>query len=225
MSKTYHLSQSIEDYLKTIYDLSRDSELVSTNQIADQLTIAPASVTSMIKKMSSMEPPLVEYRKHHGVKLSPSGQQEALRVVRQHRLLELFLVQVMGYAWDEVHEEAHHLEHVISQKFVDKMATLLNYPTYDPHGDPIPDAELNLPVDNSIALNQMAQGQSGTICRIIHDNNNLLKYLQEHGLTINTQFKLVENNLIDGTIKIEVNNTEIILGPIFGENIYVNHES
>ncbi|HEY4718118.1 MAG TPA: metal-dependent transcriptional regulator, partial [Anaerolineales bacterium] len=111
------LSQSIEDYLKAVYELTRGEGRASTNALAEYLNIAPASVTGMLQKLAATEPALLEYQKHHGVRLTPAGEKVALETIRHHRLLELFLHQMLGYEWDQVHEEADRLEHVISEQF------------------------------------------------------------------------------------------------------------
>jgi DtxR family Mn-dependent transcriptional regulator len=130
------LTQSIQDYLKHIYELSEDGRAASTNELAARLNIAPASVTGMLQKLAAAKPPLVVYKKHQGVTLTKAGARAALEVIRHHRLLETYLVNALGYAWDEVHEEACCLEHVISEDFETRIATALGNPTRDPHAAP-----------------------------------------------------------------------------------------
>src|SRR5512141_850021 len=155
---TKDLSEAIQDYLKAIYELSQNGEPTSTNRIAERLNVRAASVTGMIKRLASMEPPLVDYHKHHGVRLTQEGQRVSLQILRKHRLLELFMVQILGYTWDEVHEEAERLEHAISFRFVDRLARLLGEPDFDPHGDPIPGPDLQLPHVKSIPLSETQSG-------------------------------------------------------------------
>ena len=126
------LTQSIQDYLKHIFELSEDGTPASTNDLAARLGIKPASVTGMIQKLAAAEPKLVDYQKHQGVTLTPAGERAALEVLRHHRLLETWLVQSLGYTWDEVHEEACRLEHVISEDFEERMDAALGHPTHDP---------------------------------------------------------------------------------------------
>ena len=133
-----NLTQPIEDYLKVIYEITRQQPRASTNQIADALKITPASVTGMVKKLSETNPPLLKYQRHHGVELTKQGEMVALEILRHHRLLEMFLHQILGYDWDEVHVEADRLEHFISEKFEERISQALGDPSHDPHGDPIP---------------------------------------------------------------------------------------
>src|SRR5919202_3739182 len=137
------ISPAIEDYLKAIYTLGRTQAQVTTSLLADHLGFKPASVTGMLKTMSDMH--LVSYTPYHGVELTPGGRRIALEIVRHHRLIELYLVEALGYSWDEVHDEAEALEHVISEKLEARIAARLGHPSFDPHGDPIPSLEGTLP--------------------------------------------------------------------------------
>src|SRR3989337_802919 len=136
------LTISTQDYLKNIYELTESGESASTNALAQKLNIKPASVTGMVQKLASAKPALVEYQKHQGVTLTKEGKKAALEVIRHHRLLEAWLVQTLGYSWDEVHSEAERLEHVISEQFEARIATALGNPVRGPHGELIPTAEL-----------------------------------------------------------------------------------
>ena len=153
------ISDSIQDYLKIIYVLTQNGESASTSALATRLGFAPASVTGMMQKLSSITPALVSYRKHQGVILTSAGQRAALEVIRHHRLIEAWLVQTLGYSWDEVHNEAEKLEHVISEDFEMRVAAALGHPDRDPHGEPIPSAELVMPADKSIPLSSMQPEQ------------------------------------------------------------------
>ncbi len=146
------LTVSIQDYLKTIYELTENGKSASTNALAKKLDIKPASVTGMIQKLASSKPALVEYQKHQGVTLTKEGRKAALEVIRHHRLLEAWLVQTLGYSWDEVHEEAERLEHVISENFESRIAAAMGNPARDPHGELIPTADLKMPLDKSTLL-------------------------------------------------------------------------
>lgn len=132
--------ESRQDYLKTIYKLCEARDRATTSEIALALDLKPASVTSMVKKLSRVEPALLDYRKHHGVKLTPEGEKAALSIIRYHRILETYLCEKLGYDLDEVHDEAERLEHATSPKMIERMAMILGYPTHDPHGDRIPAA-------------------------------------------------------------------------------------
>ena len=143
------LSESIEDYLKAIYKIEGD-EPVTTNDLAASLNVAPSSVTKMIKRLDEME--LVNYTSHKGVELTDKGKIESLRILRRHRIIETFLHDILGYSWDEVHDEANKLEHYISERFEEAIYKLSGYPKVDPHGDPIPDKEGNLPDDTTLSI-------------------------------------------------------------------------
>src|SRR5262245_24773120 len=132
------ISHAVEDYVKAIYELEEDFGKVTTSALAEKLAVAPASVTGMIQKLAEAKPKLVKYERHHGVTLTPAGRKIALEVIRHHRLIELYLAEELGFAWDQVDAEAEKLEHVISEEFEDKIAERLGHPTTDPHGDPIP---------------------------------------------------------------------------------------
>src|SRR5512141_419 len=160
------LTDSIQDYLKAIYDLTQEGEPASTNALAARLGVEPASVTGMVQKLAAARPPLVDYRKHHGVRLTAAGRRAALEVIRHHRLLEAWLVKTLGYSWDEVHSEAEKLEHVISEEFEERIAASLGYPIRDPHGEPIPSPDLIMPADRSVALATVGGGQKAIVRRV-----------------------------------------------------------
>ncbi len=204
MPEDEHLSEAIQDYLKTIYELSPEDQPTSTNQIAEHLNVAPASVTGMLKRLAGMEPPLVMYRKHHGVHLTEEGRRVSLQILRKHRLLELFLVQVLGYTWDEVHEEAERLEHAISFRFGDRLARLLGEPDFDPHGDPIPGRDLQLPVMQTIPLSDTLPGQRVLVRRVPTNNPALLRYLGEMGVLPGAEIVVVAHIPFDRTVRIRV---------------------
>lgn len=139
------LSQAAEDYMKTIYDITRTRPRALTNEIAERMGVTPASATGMVQKLAGAQPRLVDYRKHRGVALTPEGERAALEVIRHHRLLETYLREKLGYTPDEVHDEADRLEHVISEDLEERIARALDDPTVDPHGEPIPDRGLRMP--------------------------------------------------------------------------------
>src|SRR5512138_2927124 len=150
-----NITISTQDYLKRIYELTENGESASTNALAQKLNIKPASVTGMMQKLASAKPALVEYQKHQGVTLTRDGRKAALEVIRHHRLLEAWLVQTLGYSWDEVHAEAEQLEHVISENFEQRIAAALGHPARDPHGELIPTADLIMPLDASTPLSAL----------------------------------------------------------------------
>ena len=204
MSKDAVLSEAIQDYLKTIYELSPEGRPTSTNQIAESLHVRAASVTGMIKRLASMEPPLVIYHKHHGVQLTEEGKHISLQIVRKHRLLELFLVKILGYTWDEVHEEAERLEHAVSFRFGDRLAVLLGEPDFDPHGDPIPGRDLQLPAMQTIPLSSTQAGQRVRVRRVPTNNPALLRYLGEMGVLPGAEISVLAQIPFDRTVRIRV---------------------
>lgn len=211
---TKDLSEAIQDYLKAIYELSPTGERTSTNQIAERLNVRAASVTGMIKRLANMEPPLVDYHKHHGVRLTEEGRRISLQVIRKHRLLELFLVKILGYTWDEVHEEAERLEHAISFRFGDRLARLLGEPDFDPHGDPIPGRDLQLPAMKNVSLSSTQAGQRAVIRRVSTNNPDLLRYLAEMGVLPGAEIYIIAKIPFDRTVRIRVDEggCEYVLG-------------
>lgn len=177
-------SAAVEDYLRAIFHLSGDvaGHRVTTSQLAERLAVRPASVTSMLQKLAAATPALVDYHKSHGACLTPEGNQAALGVVRCHRLLELFLHEKLGFGWDEVHDEADRLEHAISAATADRIAEALGHPTHDPHGHPIPDADLTLEPATGISLAECATGAAAAVRYVCDEDTDLLRYLDVIGL-------------------------------------------
>ncbi len=216
------LTQNIQDYLKHIYALTEQGGAASTNDLAARLGIAPASVTGMIQRLASSTPPLVAYRKHQGVTLTPQGKKAALEVIRHHRLVETYLVTMLGYSWDTVHEEACRLEHVISEEFEAKIAAALGHPTYDPHGEPIPDAELRLPADTSTPLSALRTGQNAVILRVRSDDPDFLRHMDELGLIPGTKLSVNSYSPFDHTLGIQIDNhTTRVIGVAISSRIFV----
>lgn len=195
---------SIQNYLKTIYDLTQGDDPASTTALAARLGIAPASVTGMVQKLAAANPPLVHYRKHQGVTLTEAGEQAALRVIRRHRLLETYLVTTLGYSWDNVHEEACRLEHAISEEFESKIAAALGNPERDPHGDPIPDADLRLPTDTSTPLSALRAGQNATILMVQSDDPAFLRHIDEIGLLPGVGLQVKNYSQFDQNLEVEI---------------------
>jgi DtxR family Mn-dependent transcriptional regulator len=217
------LSEAVQDYLKAIYELSPDGKPTSTNQIAERLGVAPASVTGMLKRLAALNPPLVDYHKHHGVQLTEAGLHASLQIVRKHRLLELFLFKILGYTWDEIHEEAERLEHVISFRFGERLASLLGEPEFDPHGDPIPSRDLQIPQLNTVSLSEVQAGRTVSVRRIPTSNPDLLRYLGEMGVLPGVQVQVLGQVSFDRTTHIRVgeNGKEQVVGPEIGRLVQV----
>lgn len=221
--KHENLTPAIEDYLKTIFILANQEQWVRTTQIAQALDVKPASVTGMIQKLASNEPPLVDYRKHYGVKLTLEGERIALQILRSHRLLEKFLHETMGFPWDQVHEEAHQLEHVISPAFEKRMAQVLNDPKYDPHGAPIPTRDLKMPSHSNRSLGDLRPGEYAVIQRVPDDDPELLRYLEKEGLVPTARIEILGFSAFDNNLKIRVLDQDepVVLGSSITGRIYV----
>ncbi|MCB2180097.1 metal-dependent transcriptional regulator [bacterium] len=219
-----NLTQSIEDYLKAIFELTQKEGRASTTQLAVYLNVTPASVTGMIKKLSSTNPPLLEYQKHRGVVLTSKGRDIALEILRHHRLLELFLHKVLDYPWEEVDEEADRLEHVISEKFEERIAKALGNPEYDPHGDPIPTKDLVIPDISDTPLSTLRPDLHATIKRVRDTDSDLLKHLSEIGVIPGAKIKITDYSEFDGNLHLILieNNQNIVLGPKITDQIFVD---
>jgi DtxR family Mn-dependent transcriptional regulator len=217
------LTQPIEDYLKVIYQLTQSGERATTNQIAEALRLQPGSVTGMIKKLAATDPPLLEYQRHRGVKLTPQGNQVALEILRHHRLLEMFLHQILGYDWDEVHAEADRLEHVISEEFEERMAKALGHPSHDPHGDPIPSRDLEMPEMSMKTLADLEPEQSAVISRVNSANADFLRYLSNLGLVPGAHVTTISFSPYDQnqTLRVGEGRETIVLGPAITRQVYV----
>lgn len=205
--------QAIEDYLKTIYILAEEEERerVSTSRIADAREVKPASVTNMIQRLARLN--LVDYEKHNGVKLTGNGRQIALEVIRHHRLIELYLMEALGFSWDEVHEQADILEHVISEKLEERIAAALNHPTVDPHGDPIPSVEGAIVTIDMHPLSTLEVGEHARVARIVDDaNSEMLRYLADVGLTPGTTFQVSHVAPFDGPVTVQFDGDDKVVG-------------
>jgi DtxR family Mn-dependent transcriptional regulator len=215
---------SIQDYLKHIYELTESGESASTNALAKELKVKPASVTGMIQKLASSKPPLVEYQKHQGVTLTRDGKKAALEVIRHHRLLEAWLVQTLGYSWDKVHEEAERLEHVISEDFERRIAAAMGHPTRDPHGELIPTEDLKMPVDESLPLSSLRPGQSGVLARIKAPDTDLLRYLEDLGLVPGTEIEVKDYAPFDHNLTVKVGKKTCVLGLNITNKIFIEEQ-
>jgi DtxR family Mn-dependent transcriptional regulator len=220
------LTPAIEDYLKAIYALSSQNNRVKTTEIAEALNVKPASVTGMVQKMANNDPPLVDYRKHYGVRLTPEGEHIALQTLRNHRLLEKFLHETMGFPWDEVHEEAQKLEHVISPAFEKRMASVLENPLYDPHGAPIPTPELKMPLHSTQSLGDLCVGQTAVVQRVPDDDPELLRYLEDMGIIPGARIEIIEHSAFDHNLKMRVAGRDepVVLGPSITGQVFVESD-
>jgi DtxR family Mn-dependent transcriptional regulator len=217
------LTDSIQDYLKVIYELTENGSAASNTALAARLHIAPASVTGMMQKLASAKPALVEYRKHQGVTLTARGKRAALEVIRHHRLIEAWLVQTLGYSWDEVHNEAEKLEHAISEEFEERIASAMGYPLRDPHGEPIPSADLIMPEDQGIELAKLHPKQEACVQRVHAQDAGFLKHLEELGLVIGARMKVLDVSRYDQVMHIQLRGRKeaIAVGPAITNRVFV----
>jgi len=215
------LTISIQDYLKNIYELTENGEVASTNALARKLNISAPSVTGMVQKLASAKPALVEYQKHQGVTLTKEGKKAALEVIRHHRLLEAWLVQTLGYSWDEVHAEAERLEHVISEDFERRIAAAMGHPVRDPHGEPIPTADLKMPFDDSTPLSALRPNQTATIKRVKASDPEMLRYLEGLGLVPGAQIEVKDYSPFDHNLTVKISRKTTVLGLSITSKIFI----
>lgn len=214
------MTLSEENYLKTIYHLSRDNQQeVSTNSIAEVLQTKASSVTDMLKKMSEKQ--WVIYKKYQGVVLSEEGKKLALKIIRKHRLWEVFLVEKLNFSWDEVHEVAEQLEHIHSDKLVERLDAFLQYPETDPHGDPIPDKDGNIPNDKKLLLNELQSNQKGICVGVKNTSKDFLQYLDKINISIGKEIQVVACEPFDNSLQICIENQKYNISSAVAVNIYV----
>jgi DtxR family Mn-dependent transcriptional regulator len=193
------LSERSEDLLKAIFELQvqRGTGRVSTSSLASELGVADATVTGLLKKLALVEPRLVVYQRYRGVALTPTGEKVALKLIRRHRLIESLLSETLGYPWDEVHQEADALEHVITENFSDRIAAWLENPHTDPHGSPIPLEDGTMVDLDELPLSQVKVGEEVTVHRIPDSDPELLRYLGKLGIKPQTPLLLLERGHFD----------------------------
>ena len=201
---------SIQEYLIAIYRLQTDQEPVTTTDLAAHLGLAPASITGMLQRLHSLG--LVEHTPYQGATLTLAGRGEALRLLRIHRLWELFLTEVLGISWDEVHAEAHRLEHATSDRLADRLEDFLAQPKVDPHGQLIPSREGQIPARQSLPLSQVAAGQTVTLVEVPDNNADLLRYLGDLGLYPGVSIQVIAVAPFEGPFTIRIGKNEQALG-------------
>tara|TARA_B100000965_G_scaffold353941_1_gene330150 strand:- start:283 stop:939 length:657 start_codon:yes stop_codon:yes gene_type:complete len=214
------ITRSEENYLKTIFSVYMQTQSnVSTNEIANLLDTSPASVTEMIKKLQ--EKNLVIYEKYNGVMLSDDGKNKAISIIRKHRLWETFLVRKLDFSWSEVHDVAEQLEHIKSEKLIDKLDQLLNYPKFDPHGDPIPSKKGVFKFQERISIFEMGINEEGIIMGVSLDNRDFLDHLTKLKISIGTKVKAIEQIKFDQSMKIEFDSKIEHVSKEIAENILI----
>src|SRR4051794_18994164 len=193
------VTSAVEDYAKAIYALERRCDgAVSTNAIAERLRVSAGSASAMVKKLDALG--LVSHVPYRGVQLTPDGLKVALEVLRHHRLLERYLAEELGVPWDRVHDEAEVLEHVLSEEVEALIAAKLGNPTHDPHGDPIPSADLVIDEAVTIGMQEVEPGMGGTFVRVSDSEPEMLRYLAAHGIKPGDRFEIVDKQPFDGPL-------------------------
>ena len=216
-----NLSFAEENYLKAIYHLSNGGENdVSTNSLAATINTKASSVSDMIKKLADKK--VISYEKYRGVNISSKGKLTALTVIRKHRLWETFLVEKLGFTWDEVHEVAEQLEHIKSPLLIKKLDEFLAYPKYDPHGDPIPNEKGEFKAIHQVQLSQVLPGKSGVIVSVKNSNSAFLKYLDKIGAYIGAKVEVLDKAEFDNSLEISIDNrTRVSISSEVSKNILI----
>lgn len=196
-------SDTVEDYLKAIYELQAKHGRAKTSSLAARLGVTPGSVTDMLKRLAGQKPHLVAYQSHQGVTLTALGAKKALAVIRRHRLLETFLHDVLGFTWDEVHIEAESLEHCLSERLTDAIAAYLDHPACDPHGDPIPTSDGAIQASAGLPLSELPVGLAVRITRVRLQDETALQYLARNGLKIGETVTILERSPLDGQVSLQ----------------------
>lgn len=214
------LSQTEENYLKAIFNLSLDlSKSVSTNAIAEKLTTKPSSVSDMVKKLADKE--LVDYKKYQGVSLTRAGKEIAVKVIRKHRLWEVFLVKHLDFSWDEVHEIAEQLEHVKSVKLTAELDRFLEFPTHDPHGDPIPDEAGNIAHHTDVMLSSVAVNDDCVVLGVKDSSKSFLKYLDSSEIRLGSCIKVLSKQDFDNSMQIKIGQKTLSISQQISKNLFV----
>jgi len=212
---------SKEDYLSVIYKTSDSNGEIKANQIAVKLNISNAAVTDMLRKLS--KDGYVDYKRYKGVKLTKSGEDYARNMVRRHRIWEVFLHQVVGLPWDKVHSEAENLEHSSSDELIDRLEEMLDYPEFDPHGDPIPDKNGKMPKSKlGIPLSTIKPGNLVKVNRVHDFDSSFLQYISKIGIELNKEINVLDSFDFDHSLLIEVDNKETNISSKIAANIFVS---
>ena len=214
------LTFSEENHLKSIFHLSSDPELgVSTNSIADNLNTKASSVTEMLKKLNDKN--LIVYKKYHGAQLTEKGRKTALNIIRKHRLWEVFLVDKLNFKWDEVHEIAEQLEHIQSKKLTNELDKFLNFPTKDPHGDPIPNPAGFIKFTPKLKLSDLNIGETGKFNGVKDSSSTFLKYLDKRQISLGCNIKVLHQEEFDQSLHVGLDDTNLTISIKTASNLYI----
>ncbi|MCO5292527.1 MAG: metal-dependent transcriptional regulator [Chitinophagaceae bacterium] len=213
-------SRTEENYIKAIYHLEAGKDSVSTNDLAESLQTKPASITDMLKKLKKKK--LVSYQAYYGCRLTLEGKQLALMIIRRHRLWEYFLSQKLDFSWDEVHDVAEELEHVSSEKLINKLDAYLGFPRFDPHGDPIPDEKGAIANDKLISLNNQPENKPCIVSKIGNQSVSILEMLEQKNIAIKTRLEIIKKYPFDGSMEVKVGRSRTtILTKELAHNIFI----
>lgn len=217
------LTAPVEDYLKAIYGIEQLGGAVATNDIAAKLSIAAASVSGMVRRLS--EQGLLSYERYRGVRLTDAGRRAALRTIRRHRVIETYLVHALSYPWDRVHEEAERLEHAVSDELIDRMAAAIGEPVTDPHGHPIPTRDGEIDERRHLTLSDLATGERSRVMRVSDEDSELLRYLARIGIRPGVQVTIAERAPFDGPLTLKVGRAQCQVGPVLASRVMVEREA
>lgn len=218
-----NFTSSEENYLKAVYHLQAHENTVTTNALAQKLNTRPASVTDMMKKLDAKK--LLHYTPYYGFHLTEQGKKAALNIIRRHRLWEVFLAQKLGFDWHEVHHLAEELEHVSSKKLIDRLDAYLQYPHFDPHGDPIPDSRGRVKGDNQVALDKLPLHRLVTVSRVVNQSPDMLDLLTHKAIRIGTKLEVKKHFPFDNSYEIKLKpNASVTLSEQVAKNIFVVYE-
>ncbi len=213
-------SRTEENYIKAIYHLEAGKDSVSTNDLAESLQTKPASITDMLKKLKKKK--LVSYQAYYGCRLTLEGKQLALMIIRRHRLWEYFLSQKLDFSWNEVHDVAEELEHVSSEKLINKLDAYLGFPRFDPHGDPIPDEKGAIANDKLISLNNQPENKPCIVSKIGNQSVSILEMLEQKNIAIKTRLEIIKKYPFDGSMEVKVGRSRTtILTKELAHNIFI----
>jgi DtxR family transcriptional regulator, Mn-dependent transcriptional regulator len=213
---------SEENYIKSIYHLQQETGLVNTNSLAAEMQTRPASVTDMLKKLKSKK--LLQYEKYKGFKLNDAGRKTALDVIRKHRLWEFFLVEHLNFDWDKVHPIAEELEHISSEELVQRLDNFLGNPSFDPHGDPIPDRHGKIPVIKQQSISAIPVKKSVTVSSVSNQTAQMLEMLKHYKISLGTQLQILRKFEFDGSLEIKVlKQSPCIISEQVAKNVFVHY--
>lgn len=214
------LTTVAQDYLKVIWTASEYSdEPVSTKMLASKMCVSPSTVSEAVRKLADQG--LVDHARYGAITLTEAGRRAAVSMVRRHRLIETWLVEEMGYGWDEVHDEAEVLEHAVSDLLVERIDAKLGHPSRDPHGDPIPTVDGTIPAPPAMPLSDFVAGQKGHVTRISDSDPDMLRYFDSIGITLDLSITMVERRDFAGTVAVEAAGTVLDLGHVAAEAIWM----